>query len=92
MYVVLEYPCSTTYMVLPHAYQFKSFRIISYYLIGMDPSRMQDQLMRNPEMMQQIMSSPMMDNLLSNPDMLRSIMQSNPQIVYEFIIIQITYH
>ena len=45
----------------------------------MDPSRMQDQLMRNPEMMQQIMSSPMMDNLLSNPDMLRNIMQSNPQ-------------
>lgn len=44
-----------------------------------DMSRMQEQLMRNPEMMRQVMSSPMMENLLNNPDMLRNMMMSNPQ-------------
>lgn len=44
-----------------------------------DVSRMQDMLMRNPEMMQQIMSSPMMDNLMNNPDLMRDMMLNNPQ-------------
>ena len=44
-----------------------------------DMSRMQEQLMRNPEMMRQVMSSPMMDNLLNNPDMMRNMMLNNPQ-------------
>lgn len=44
-----------------------------------DMSRMQEQLMRNPEMMRQVMSSPMMDNLLNNPDMMRNMMMNNPQ-------------
>ena len=46
----------------------------------LDPtSRMHEQLLRNPEMMQQIMSSPMMENLLNNPDMIRNMMMNNPQ-------------
>jgi ubiquilin len=44
-----------------------------------DMSRMQEQLMRNPEMMRQVMSSPMMENLLNNPDMMRNMMMNNPQ-------------
>jgi ubiquilin len=44
-----------------------------------DVNRMQELLMRNPEVMQQIMNSPMMDNLLNNPDLLRNTMLSNPQ-------------
>lgn len=45
----------------------------------LDTSRMHEQLLRNPEMMQQIMSSPMMENLLNNPDMIRNMMMNNPQ-------------
>lgn len=41
---------------------------------------MQDEFLRNPALMEQMMSSPMMDSLMSNPEMLRSIMSSNPQI------------
>lgn len=44
-----------------------------------DFSRMQEQLMRSPDMMQQIMSSPMMDNILNNPDLLRNMFLNNPQ-------------
>ena len=44
-----------------------------------DMRSMQDQLMRNPELMQQIMSSPMMESLMNNPDMMRNMMASNPQ-------------
>lgn len=44
-----------------------------------DVNRMQEQLMRNPEVMNQIMNSPMMENLLNNPDLLRNTMLNNPQ-------------
>ena len=43
-----------------------------------DMNRMQEQLMRNPELMQQIMSSPMMDSLLNNPEMMRNMLLNNP--------------
>lgn len=46
---------------------------------GMDVNRMQEQLMRNPEVMQQILDSPMMANLMNNPDLLRNTMLNNPQ-------------
>lgn len=46
---------------------------------GTDFNRMQEQLMRSPDMMQQIMNSPMMDNILNNPDMLRNMFLNNPQ-------------
>jgi ubiquilin len=42
-------------------------------------NRLQEQLMRSPDMMQQVLSSPMMDNLLNNPEMLRNMMLNNPQ-------------
>lgn len=45
-----------------------------------DISRMQDQLSRNPEMMQQILNSPMMDNFLNNPEMMQNMMLNNPQL------------
>lgn len=41
---------------------------------------MQQQLLQNPEMMQQMMESPMMQGILNNPEIMRSMMQSNPQI------------
>lgn len=44
-----------------------------------DFSRIQEQLMQSPEMMQQIMNSPMMQNLMNNPEMFRQMMMSNPQ-------------
>lgn len=44
-----------------------------------DMSRMQEQLMRNPEMMRQVMNSPMMENLMNHPELMRSMMMSNPQ-------------
>lgn len=44
-----------------------------------DFNRMQEQLMRSPDMMQQIMNSPMMDNILNNPDLLRNMFLNNPQ-------------
>ena len=40
----------------------------------------QQQLMSNPELMQQMMESPLMQNLLANPDNLQSMLTSNPQI------------
>ena len=43
-----------------------------------DMNRMQEQLMRNPELMQQIMSSPMMESLLNNPETMRSMLLNNP--------------
>ena len=39
----------------------------------------QQQLLRNPEMMRQMMESPLMQNMLSNPEALRSMFTSNPQ-------------
>ena len=44
-----------------------------------DVNRLQEQLLHNPDAMQQIMNSPMMDNLLNNPDLLRNMMLNNPQ-------------
>ena len=40
----------------------------------------QQQLMANPELMQQLMESPLMQSLLANPDTLQSMLTSNPQI------------
>lgn len=48
--------------------------------MGMDPEALQAQMMRNPEMMQQMMSSPMMQSMLSNPDLIRDLMMNNPQL------------
>lgn len=40
---------------------------------------LQQHLLRNPDVMEQMMESPMMQSLLSNPDTMRSLMGSNPQ-------------
>merc|ERR1719316_2293803 len=36
--------------------------------------------MQNPEMMQQMMSSPMMQQMLSDPETMRAMMRMNPQL------------
>jgi len=41
--------------------------------------QMQQQLMQNPELMRNIMSSPLMQNIMNDPEILRNIMLSNPQ-------------
>uniref|UniRef100_A0A5K3FPG6 Ubiquilin n=1 Tax=Mesocestoides corti TaxID=53468 RepID=A0A5K3FPG6_MESCO len=41
---------------------------------------MQQQVMRNPELLRSMMESPLVQSLMSNPEMMRGIMQSNPQI------------
>ncbi|KAG5188706.1 hypothetical protein JKP88DRAFT_234129 [Tribonema minus] len=46
---------------------------------GADISRMQQQLLSNPEMMANIMNSPMMQGLLNDPETLRSMVTGNPQ-------------
>lgn len=43
-----------------------------------DMSTMQQNMLRNPEMMRQMMDSPLFQGLLDNPDVLRSTIQSNP--------------
>src|SRR5690606_23070889 len=43
-----------------------------------DVGRMQEQLMRNPEMMQSILNSPMMQQMMDNPELMRSMFMSNP--------------
>jgi len=40
----------------------------------------QQQMMQNPEMMQQLMNSPMVQQMMSNPDMLRAMVRMNPQL------------
>ncbi|XP_043247176.1 ubiquilin-4-like [Amphibalanus amphitrite] len=40
---------------------------------------MQQEMLRNPEMLQQMMDNPMVQNMMSNPDVMRQLMQSNPQ-------------
>merc|ERR1719287_114701 len=40
----------------------------------------QQQVMQNPEMMQQIMRSPMVQQMMSDPDTLRAMMRLNPQL------------
>ncbi|XP_040572142.1 ubiquilin-1 isoform X1 [Lepeophtheirus salmonis] len=42
--------------------------------------RMQNEVLSNPNMMRQIMSSPVTQNLMSNPEIMRGLIQSNPQI------------
>jgi len=49
-------------------------------MMGGDMSQMQSQLMQNPELMQQMLSSPMMESLLSNPEMMTNLMLNNPQL------------
>lgn len=41
--------------------------------------QMQQQVMRNPELLRNVMDSPLVQSLMSNPEVMRSIMQSNPQ-------------
>ncbi|EQC32825.1 hypothetical protein SDRG_09363 [Saprolegnia diclina VS20] len=36
------------------------------------------QMLQNPEMMQQMMESPMMQSLMNNPEVMRNMMQANP--------------
>lgn len=40
---------------------------------------MQQQVLRNPELLRNVMESPLVQSLVSNPEVMRSIMQSNPQ-------------
>lgn len=42
-------------------------------------AQVQQQMMQNPEMMQQMMNSPIMQNMMSNPEMLRGMMRMNPR-------------
>lgn len=39
----------------------------------------QDHLIENPDVMEQMLSSPMMNSLLSNPDIMNSMIEGNPQ-------------
>lgn len=43
-------------------------------------SQAQQQMMQNPEMMQQLMGSPMVQQMLSNPETVRTMMRMNPQL------------
>lgn len=39
----------------------------------------QQQLLQNPDMMREVMSSPMVQSMMNNPELIRSILLSNPQ-------------
>ncbi|EWM24518.1 ubiquitin family expressed [Nannochloropsis gaditana] len=45
-----------------------------------EQQRMQQQLMQNPEMMDQVMQSPLMQQMMNSPELMRSMMMANPQI------------
>jgi hypothetical protein len=45
-----------------------------------DLGQFQNQLMQNPEMVQQMLNSPMMQSLLNNPEMMNSMILNNPQL------------
>jgi len=46
-----------------------------------DPmQQMSRQMMQNPEMMQQLMSSPMVQQMMSNPETIRAMVRMNPQL------------
>jgi hypothetical protein len=50
-----------------------------------DLGRLTEQMTRNPDMMQQLMSSPMMDGLLNNPEMMQQMMmqqEMNKNIIF----------
>jgi ubiquilin len=42
-------------------------------------SQMQQQVMRDPQMLNQMLDNPMVQSLMSNPDVIREMMMSNPQ-------------
>ncbi|OXA62641.1 ubiquilin-1 [Folsomia candida] len=42
--------------------------------------QMQQELMSNPEMMQQLMDSPFVQGIMNNPDIIRSMLNANPSI------------
>jgi hypothetical protein len=42
-------------------------------------AEMEEQLRRNPQMMQEMMNSPLMRGIMENPDMLQSMFANNPQ-------------
>jgi ubiquilin len=42
-------------------------------------SRMQHELMGNPEMMRTILDNPMVQQMMNNPDTMRTLITSNPQ-------------
>lgn len=44
-----------------------------------DVSRMQEQLLSNPDLMANVMNSPMIQNMLSDPETLRNMFMANPQ-------------
>ncbi|XP_046839317.1 ubiquilin-1-like [Xenia sp. Carnegie-2017] len=44
-----------------------------------DMNQMQQQLMNNPEMMQQMMESPLFQSMMSNPELIQQMIMSNPQ-------------
>jgi hypothetical protein len=45
-----------------------------------DLSQMQNQMMQNPEMVQQMLNSPMMQSLLNDPEMMNNMILNNPQL------------
>ncbi|XP_067933008.1 ubiquilin-2-like [Watersipora subatra] len=47
--------------------------------LGEMQAQMQQQLLRNPESMRQILESPMMHAIFNNPEVMRSMITSNPQ-------------
>jgi ubiquilin len=40
----------------------------------------QEQMLRNPEMLQSMMNSPLMDSFFNNPELMRDMIMSNPQL------------
>ena len=42
-------------------------------------SQMTQQMLSNPEMLQQALDNPLVQNITSNPDLMRSVMMSNPE-------------
>nr|CAB3267468.1 ubiquilin-1 [Phallusia mammillata] len=47
--------------------------------LGEMQQRMQQELMSNPQALQQMMENPMVQSMMSNPDIIRQVMSSNPQ-------------
>ena len=48
--------------------------------IGGNLGQFQQHLVRNPDVMEEMLNSPHMQSLLGNPEVLRSLMSMNPQI------------
>lgn len=47
--------------------------------LGEMQTRLQQEMMRNPQMLTQMMDNPMVQNLMSNPEVMRSLIEANPQ-------------